>query len=136
MDFSNYLNLLEESNSTLAYEGMKDRNSVQILTTHGAKGLEFNYVFIVNLVNQRFPTSKRRDPFELPQDLTNEIYPEGDYHMQEERRLFYVAMTRARKGLFLTYSDQYEGNKTWKASPFIKEISNSEKKSVIKLIIS
>jgi DNA helicase-2/ATP-dependent DNA helicase PcrA len=122
IDFASYLKLLEEANSPLANDDTTDRDSVQILTTHGAKGLEFPYVFIVNVVNHRFPGTKRSDAFEIPNELTKEIYPEGDYHLQEERRLFYVAMTRAKKQLFITYSTQYEGNKSWKVSPFVTEI--------------
>ncbi len=121
-DFVNYLNLLEEANASFEGENFADRDSVQILTAHGAKGLEFEYVFVVNAVSQRFPGSKRSEPFEIPEELTREIYPEGDFHLQEERRLFYVAMTRAKKKLFITYSDQYEGNKKWKVSPFVNEV--------------
>ncbi|MBD3360722.1 AAA family ATPase [Candidatus Peregrinibacteria bacterium] len=125
IDFVNYLNLLEEANASLSRDEFADFESVQILTAHGAKGLEFDYVFIVDAVKSRFPTKKRRETFEIPEKLTKEIYPEGDYHLQEERRLFYVAMTRAKKKLFVTFSDRYEGNKKWKASPFVKEINES-----------
>lgn len=125
IDFSAYLDMLEESNSPLAADNMPDRDSVQIITTHGSKGLEFEVVFVVSAVNHRFPVIKRRDTFALPEELTNEIFPEGDFHIQEERRLFYVAITRAKRRLFVTHSDQYEGNKKWKVSPFVEEISAS-----------
>jgi len=123
-DFAMYLDLLEEANLTLQSDLVPDKNSVQIMTVHAAKGLEFPYVFIVNAVKGRFPSTKRRDGFYIPDELTKEIYPEGDFHLQEERRLFYVAMTRAKKKLFVTYSDQYEGNKKWKTSPFVEEIED------------
>lgn len=126
IDFANYLDLLEEANSPLANDDISERDSVQILTTHGAKGLEFDYVFVVNAVNHRFPSTRRGDTFEIPNELTNEIYPEGDFHIQEERRLFYVAMTRAKKQLFITYSNQYEGAKSWKVSPFVTEVLDSK----------
>ncbi|MBI4232171.1 ATP-dependent helicase, partial [Candidatus Peregrinibacteria bacterium] len=122
IDFVNYLNLLDEANAVFSVEEFADRNSVQILTSHGAKGLEFDYVFVVNAVSGRFPGTRRSDPFNVPAELTTEIYPEGDFHLQEERRLFYVAMTRARKQLFLSYSEKYEGNKKWQVSPFVKEV--------------
>jgi len=126
LDFVEYLNMLEEANSVLASEQFVDRDSVQILTTHGSKGLEFDYVFVVNAVKERFPSRRRSDVFTVPEELTKEIYPEGDYHIQEERRLFYVAMTRAKKKLFITYSDQYEGNKKWKVSPFVDDILDAD----------
>ncbi len=124
-DFCSYIELLEESEYPMAYkEDDVSRDSVQILTTHGSKGLEFDYVFLGSLVNTRFPGSNRKDTFAVPDELTSEIYSEGDVHMQEERRLMYVAMTRARKGLHITYSDKYEGNKFWKKSVFVEETSD------------
>ena len=65
-----------------------------------AVGLEFEYVFVVNAVSQRFPGSRRSEPFEIPEELTREIYPEGDFHLQEERRLFYVANARSKKIIY------------------------------------
>ncbi len=124
-DFVEYLDLLEEANAVFEYQPFSDRNSVQVLTVHGSKGLEFDHVFIVNAVRERFPGRPRGEAFELPEELTNEIYPEGNFHLQEERRLFYVAMTRARKKLFITYSAQYEGNKKWKRSQFVDEVLDS-----------
>jgi DNA helicase-2/ATP-dependent DNA helicase PcrA len=122
-DFCSYIELLEESEFPMAYkEDEVSREAVQILTTHGSKGLEFDYVFLGSLVNTRFPGTNRRDTFTVPEELTTEIYSEGDVHMQEERRLMYVAMTRARKGLHISYSDKYEGNRVWKKSVFIDEI--------------
>jgi len=97
-------------------------NSVNILTTHSSKGLEFKVVFIVNLVSQRFPTIERREQIPIPDKLIKEVLPVGDYHIEEERRLFYVAMTRAKEKLFLTAADYYgEGKREKKLSPFIFE---------------
>ena len=84
-------------------------DSVKVMTIHGAKCLEFQYVFIVNMVDQRFPTIERHDPIEIPDALVKDILPEGDFHLQEERRLFYVAMTRAKKGLYFTSAENYGG---------------------------
>ncbi|MBM3283537.1 hypothetical protein FJY90_04825, partial [Candidatus Gottesmanbacteria bacterium] len=64
-----------------------NNDAVNILTLHSCKGLEFPVVFIVNLVNQRFPTSERREQIPIPDALVKEILPEGDYHLEEERRL-------------------------------------------------
>jgi len=97
-------------------------NAVNILTIHASKGLEFPIVFIVNMVTQRFPSTSRRDQIPLPENLIKEILPEGDYHLQEERRLFYVAMTRAKDKLFFTASSFYgEGKRERKLSPFVVE---------------
>jgi len=97
-------------------------NAVNILTVHSAKGLEFPVVFLVNLVSQRFPTVERREQIPIPEELIKEVLPQGDYHTQEERRLFYVGMTRAKELLFLTAADYYgEAKREKKLSPFIFE---------------
>lgn len=99
-----------------------DINAVNLLTIHSAKGLEFPVVFLVNLVAQRFPTSERREQIPIPEALIKEILPKGDYHLEEERRLFYVGMTRAKERLYLTAADYYgEGKREKKLSPFIFE---------------
>lgn len=97
-------------------------SAVNILTLHSAKGLEFSVVFLVNLVSQRFPTIERKEPIPIPDALIKEILPEGDFHLQEERRLFYVGLTRAKNALFLTAADYYgEGKREKKISPFVSE---------------
>src|SRR3989344_5777136 len=84
-------------------------------------------VFLVNLVTQRFPSTQRREQIPVPDELIKEILPSGDFHLQEERRLFYVGMTRARDRLFFTGADYYgEGKRTKKLSPFISEALGPE----------
>lgn len=103
-------------------EDWSEINAVNILTVHSAKGLEFPVVFIVNLVGQRFPTMERREQIPIPDALIKEVLPVGDYHQEEERRLFYVGMTRAKEKLILTAADYYgEGKREKKLSPFIFE---------------
>ncbi|MGC9048980.1 MAG: ATP-dependent helicase [Patescibacteria group bacterium] len=96
--------------------------AVKVMTVHGAKGLEFKYVFVVNLVDRRFPTAEKKEEIELPNALIKEIIPEGDIHLQEERRLFYVAMTRAKDGLFFTSAEDYGGTRKKKPSRFLYEL--------------
>ncbi len=97
-------------------------NAVNILTIHSSKGLEFPVVFVVNLVSQRFPSRDRKEQIPVPTDLIRETLPEGEEGLQEERRLFYVAITRAKDKLFLTASRFYnEGKRERKISPFVTE---------------
>ncbi len=98
-------------------------NAVNILSVHGSKGLEFPVVFLVNMVSARFPTTERRETIPIPEELIKEDLPEGDYHLQEERRLCYVGMTRARDLLFFTGANYYgEGKREKKLSPFVHEV--------------
>ena len=96
--------------------------SVKVMTIHAAKGLEFKYVFVVSMVDKRFPTIERNDPIELPEKLVKDILPEGDIHLQEERRLFYVAMTRSKRELYFTRAEDYGGARKKKPSRFLHEM--------------
>jgi DNA helicase-2/ATP-dependent DNA helicase PcrA len=107
----------------LGHQSMEEGpESVKVMTIHQAKGLEFTHVFMVNLVDKRFPSIERKDPIELPDELVAEIIPEGDIHLQEERRLFYVAMTRAKQGLYFTTAEDYGGARKKRLSRFLYEI--------------
>jgi len=106
-------------------------DAVRIMTVHSAKGLEFDYVFLPYLAARSFPSDQRRDPIEIPEDLIKEVLPKGDFHIQEERRLFYVALTRAKKGIFLTWSADHGGKQLKKPSRFLVE-SGLVKEDIIK----
>lgn len=99
--------------------------SIKVMTVHAAKGLEFKYVFLVGLISQRFPSQQRGDLIPFPVALIKEKIPQGDQHLQEERRLFYVAMTRAKEGLFFTWADDYGGKSRRKPSRFLQELGVS-----------
>lgn len=104
---------------------------VQMMTVHSAKGLEFRYVFVVNLVEQRFPSVSRSESLPLPPGLVPAI-PELDDHISEERRLFYVAMTRAKEGLFLLSADDYGGSRARKPSRFLLELGLEKKRPQVR----
>ncbi len=98
-------------------------DAIKIMTVHASKGLEFKYVFITNLAHLKFPSTERQDPIELPLQFIKEQLPQGDAHLQEERRLFYVALTRAKIAVYLTYAKDYGGVRERKASRFINEVN-------------
>ena len=128
VEFINWLDLLMEAGENPAQAQIEDVDTVVLSTVHGVKGLEFPAVFVVNCVSDRFPTRSRSDPIEFPENLIKETLPTGDSHLQEERRLFYVACTRARDYLFLTMGLNYGGVREKKPSVFLKELSLSIEK--------
>ena len=98
-----------------------EANAVAVMTVHKAKGLEFPVVYLPGLITGRFPAIGRREQLALPLELVNETLPEGDYQLQEERRLFYVGMTRARDELVLSHAADYGGQRARRVSPFVLE---------------
>ena len=124
-DFLQSINLELEAGETGALKlDFADMETVKIMTVHGAKGLEFKYVFIVNLVDKKFPTINRGEKIPLPDDLIREqVAISLDAHTEEERRLFYVAATRAKEALFLTGAKDYGGAREKKPSRFISEMN-------------
>ena len=113
--------LIDAGEDPAVTEADVETPAVRVLTVHKAKGLEFPVVFLVNLVQGKFPVQKRRDPLELPVELIRDAVPPGDFHIQEERRLFYVGMTRARRELFFTSARDYGGTRERKVSQFVLE---------------
>ncbi|MBI4050111.1 MAG: ATP-dependent helicase [Candidatus Doudnabacteria bacterium] len=114
------------SEGELAFDPEAGPEAVKLLTVHGAKGLEFSDVFVVGLVDKRFPSIERKEQIELPVELVKDILPTGDIHLEEERRLFYVAMTRAKDGLYLTRALDYGGKQTKRPSRFLIELGLAE----------
>ncbi len=101
-----------------AGEGEEDRECVILSTVHQAKGLEWNTVFIIGLNDGRFPSVR---------SLQTE-------YEEEERRLFYVAVTRAKDDLFLCYpftSEEWSGLGFQRPSRFIRELPEDVYEEVV-----
>ncbi|TSC73159.1 MAG: hypothetical protein G01um101438_182 [Parcubacteria group bacterium Gr01-1014_38] len=104
-----------------------EADAVHLLTVHAAKGLEFPIVFVIGATADRYPARGRRRLLELPSELVPASALQGTLdertmHVLEERRLFYVAMTRAQERFIVTSSTMAAGSKTHrKPSPFIAE---------------
>ena len=131
--FVNYINMLIDAGDDPAtVEPDIDIPAVNVTTIHKAKGLEFNVVFLVSLITGRFPSRHKSDPIELPVELIKDILPTGDFHIQEERRLFYVAMTRAKKELYLTAARDYGSVRLRKVSQFVLETMGTKESTEAK----
>lgn len=124
-DFMSALELDLEAGDTGSLKlDFVDNDAVKIMTVHGAKGLEFKYVFLVNLVDKKFPTIARGEKISIPDALVKERVADSvTGHLEEERRLFYVAVTRAKEELYLTAAQDYGGAREKKPSRFIDEMS-------------
>jgi DNA helicase-2/ATP-dependent DNA helicase PcrA len=117
-----HLDLLQEvGDNPATAEAELEEEAVQVLTVHKAKGLEFAIVFMVSLITDRFPGRLRREKIPVPDEVLKESLPEGENYLQEERRLFYVGMTRTKKFLYLTWARDYGLKRLKKVSPFVLE---------------
>jgi len=116
-DFIEYLGYFDELDGDVQIEEELSEDAVQLMTVHAAKGLEFPHVFILRLSKSDFPSGARRPEFEFPPELMKEEQPKADFHIQEERRLFYVALTRAQKRLTLSTIV----NRRKRPSPFLDD---------------
>jgi DNA helicase-2/ATP-dependent DNA helicase PcrA len=101
--FVAYLDAYQSAGGELptAVELAEDVDGVRLMTLYQAKGLEFPIVIVPQLVDGEWPTREGWSGY-FPRELLREAVPEGDLHTEEERRLLYVAMTRAQERLILT----------------------------------
>ena len=120
--FARYLDLLAEvGDNPATAEAELDEDAVNVLTVHKAKGLEFGAVFLVGLIEDRFPGRERRERVPVPDGVLKESLPGRENFLQEERRLFYVAMTRARRSLHMTWARDSGTRRFKRISPFVLE---------------
>jgi len=98
-----HLDTLIEADDEPADTGPLDLDAVSVLTVHRAKGLEFNVVYLTGLTDGRFPARGRPPTLDIPwADVHGRAGPQAD-RLEEERRLCFVAMTRARDELWLSH---------------------------------
>lgn len=123
-DFIDYLELLQSHGLGIEVSAKSSqKEAVNLMTAHRSKGLEFDYVYILNVFDSRWGNSKMRSAgFTIPWDILGvKLNVELDEN-EDERRLFYVAMTRARKGVMLSFSTRSLEGKEQLPSQFIDEV--------------
>jgi DNA helicase-2/ATP-dependent DNA helicase PcrA len=103
-------------------KNVSTQNAVNIITIHKAKGLEFPVIYVPHLINKLFPSSTRKQVLYLKENL--EFLKNYQGSIEDERRLFYVALTRAEKFLWLSYSTETNGGIS-SPSEFFKELDLS-----------
>jgi ATP-dependent exoDNAse (exonuclease V) beta subunit len=117
-EFIEYLDYYAQAGGVVSLEDDVPGDAVQLMTVHGAKGLEFPQVFLLRVNNRAFPATERSRVFEFPVELMKEGGPAEQFHIQEERRLFYVALTRAEERLTITTLTEKKG----KVPLFVEDI--------------
>ncbi|HXP17476.1 MAG TPA: ATP-dependent DNA helicase [Terriglobales bacterium] len=119
-----YLEYFREAGGVIPLSS-NDENAVRLMTAHAAKGLEFAHVVILRANSNSFPASYKETLLEFPRELHDpaSIAQSDDKELskQEERRLFYVAMTRARDGLTI-YAKQGTGVKDATPPGFMRDL--------------
>ena len=130
-DFTEYLSFA--SNFEIEEKNLEEQ-AIVISTIHGVKGMQYPVVIIPDFIERRMPTNYQKDKFAIPKELLKGVqskFDEKELHIQEERRLFYVAITRAKEKLIITYAKRYGENKTdSKPSRFLTEIDYQQNENI------
>jgi len=114
-----------------------DENTVKVTTIHQSKGKQAKTVFLCDVAQRHLPLNFKNKPFYVPTELCNgvqsDLSPKA-LHIEEERRLMYVAMTRAEENLFIVFPKKYaENKKPVNPSDFIKKDLNYESNEGLEL---
>ena len=120
-----YLGYFREAGGVIPLTVKENQNAVHLMTVHGAKGLEFPHVFILRANSNSFPSYFKESLVAFPRELRDpDSLTEADdktLHGQEERRLFYVAMTRARDSLHI-YAREGTGKNDKTPAGYIRDL--------------
>ena len=100
------------------------KRGIRIMTNHATKGLEYTAVIMCSLVQKKFPLEHRNTSI-ISMSESNDYVSQ----LAEERRLFYVGCTRAKKRLYMTYAKEY-GKRECEPSQFLKEINYQENENI------
>lgn len=100
-------------------------NGVNFVTSHSSKGLEYKYVFVIGCVSKQWEGQTERNfGFKIPATITENAAHDKE---EDERRLFYVALTRAKEYLQISYAAKDANEKEFVSSRFVVELTQDEK---------
>lgn len=115
--------MLEQEIALPAERVFYSENGVNLITAHSSKGLEFDVVFLLGANSSKWDSQTSRGKYKMPDNLLSS----SDNDFEESRRLFYVAMTRARKQLLICWQQHDLKGKELEASLFVEELKESAK---------
>ncbi len=125
-DFLNYLNLIKENTLSLTAPEISGESvkSIKLMTVHKSKGLEFEHVFLYKVADKKWGNVTNQNKLKLPLGILKlqSALLENERDCEDERRLFYVALTRAKKQIYISYSTKSESGRDQLPSMFISEI--------------
>lgn len=127
-DLIEYFDLVKNHKISISITAPRVNSAVRLMTAHRSKGLEFDHVIIAHAISGKWGNRRSRNKFNIP-IIHGQADPESE--LNDERRLFYVAMTRARKTIDITYSNAGVDNKEFIPSQFLGEL-NSDLVKIIK----
>ena len=125
------LNILDKNNLAIELvQNVQNREGVVLTTAHSAKGLEFERIYLIDAVETEWENAKSgsRNRFMLPDTLT---FTTEEDATEARRRLFYVAMTRAKEHLHISYAKADEKGKALTQSQFVGELSSERVQGII-----
>lgn len=123
-DFLKFIEITQEHNLSLRTSGVGfEADTVKLLTAHKSKGLEFDYIYIIGAFDGHWGNRKKRGGnFKIPWERLQVLAGLEVDEIEDERRLFYVAMTRARFGVAISYSKMSLEQREQLPSQFIEEL--------------
>ncbi len=120
-DFLEHIELLQKHGLSISKRAsMNTGAKVRLYTAHRSKGLEFEYVFLTKAYDGKWGSRRKMDKFILPSKNTSKDEEDND-----ERRLFFVALTRAKLAVFISYGELSDSGKERLPSKFISEMDQN-----------
>lgn len=125
--FIDNLEIMEANNLTLVESNYGiSRDAITLTTAHKSKGLEWDHVYLYKAIDGNWGNNSHAELITLPENLLQNVRPSDKEKNEDERRLFYVAMTRAKSSLTITHAKFYSSyGKSQEASPtmFLAELN-------------
>lgn len=132
VQFVEYLDLLQEHSLVIEERHLQtQKEAVRLMTAHKAKGLEFEHVFIIKCVDKHWGNVPNRSKLMLPPGILHKD-PAADVKEknEDERRLMYVAMTRAKQQLYITFPKHSPTGRQLVPSLFLLDINEKHRVSI------